>query len=109
MIIRLEHVTLVTSNIKNAIEYYSELLGYEKPAIVQIDSPDAKFKAAGFSIGPKGDTRLQFIQPSRGTGVEELSRGGEGALHHICFLVDNIESLYDFLLSKGITPVSLEG
>ena len=109
MITNLHHCCILTSDMGEAIEYYSELLGCEVPRIAQVDRPGVKLRSAMLPIGPVGETHLQITEPTEGPGVEELEKGGEGTLHEVGFQVDDIEELYDRLLAKGITPVDLAG
>ena len=78
MITNLHHVAILTCNMEEAINYYTELLGCDPPAIAKVDKPGMKLLSALIHIGPSGSTYMQLIEPSEGPGVEELASGGEG-------------------------------
>lgn len=107
MITNLHHVAILTSNMEDAIEYYTNLLGGQMPRIAEVDRPGVKLKSAMLPIGPSGETYLQLIEPSEGPGVAELERGGEGTLFEVGFQVDDIEAFNDQLDARNIRPQGL--
>ena len=109
MITNLHHVAILTSNMEDAIEYYTNLLGGQNPRVAEVDRPGVKLKSAMLPIGPSGDTYLQLIEPSEGPGVAELARGGEGTLFEVGFQVDEIEAFHDQMDAKNIRPHGLAG
>lgn len=109
MIIRLHHTAIVTGNMDEALRYYLEILQCERPRVVQVDRPGAKFRSAMLRIGLTGESFLQLIEPSEGPGLDDLQRGGEGTILEVAFEVDNIEEFFDQMVSKGITPVDVAG
>ena len=109
MITNLHHVAILTSNMEDAIEYYTNLLGGQMPRIAEVDRPGVKLKSAMLPIGPSGETYLQLIEPSEGPGVAELERGGEGTLFEVGFQVEDIEAYHDQMDARGIKPLDLAG
>lgn len=109
MITNLHHVAILTSNIEDAIQFYTNLLGCQSPRIAEVDRPGVKLKSAMLPIGPTGDTYLQLIEPSEGPGVAELERGGEGTLFEVGFQVDDIADLHDQMDAREIRPQDLAG
>lgn len=107
MITNLHHVAILTSNMEDAIEYYTNLLGGQMPRIAEVDRPGVKLKSAMLPIGASGETYLQLIEPSEGPGVAELERGGEGTLFEVGFQVDDIEAFNDQLDARNIRPQGL--
>ena len=109
MITNLHHVAILTSNIEDAIQFYTNLLGCQSPRIAEVDRPGVKLKSAMLPIGPTGDTYLQIIEPSEGPGVAELERGGEGTLFEVGFQVDDLADLHDQMDAREIRPQDLAG
>ena len=109
MITNLHHVAILTSNIDEAIEYYTNLLGGQTPRIAEVDRPGIKLKSVMLPIGPSGETYLQLIEPSEGPGVAELERGGEGTLFEVGFQVDDIEAFHDQMDARNIRPQGIAG
>lgn len=109
MITNLHHVAILTSNIEDAIQFYTNLLGCQSPRIAEVDRPGVKLKSAMLPIGPTGDTYLQLIEPSEGPGVAELERGGEGTLFEVGIQVDDIADLHDQMDAREIRPQDLAG
>jgi len=105
----LHHIAILTSNIEDAIQFYTNLLGCQSPRIAEVDRPGVKLKSAMLPIGPTGDTYLQLIEPSEGPGVAELERGGEGTLFEVGFQVDDIADLHDQMDAREIRPQDLAG
>lgn len=109
MITNLHHVAILTSNIEEAIQFYTNLLGCQSPRIAEVDRPGVKLKSAMLPIGPTGDTYLQLIEPSEGPGVAELERGGEGTLFEVGFQVDDLADLHGQMDAREIRPQDLAG
>ena len=109
MITNLHHVAILTSNIEDAIQFYTNLLGCQSPRIAEVDRPGVKLKSAMLPIGPTGDTYIQLIEPSEGPGVAELERGGEGTLFEVGFQVDDLADLHDQMDVREIRPQDLAG
>jgi len=107
MITNLHHVAILTSNLVEAINYYTDLLDCQKPKIADVDKPGVKLKSAMLPIGPGGNTFLQIIEPELGPGVKELTEGGEGTLFEMAFETDNIEEFADKMLVGKITPCNI--
>ena len=109
MITNLHHVAILTSNVEDAIQFYTSLLGCQSPRIAEVDRPGVKLKSAMLPIGPTGDTYLQLIEPSEGPGLAELERGGEGTLFEVGIQVDDIADLHDQMDAREIRPQDLAG
>ena len=107
MISGLHHVAVLTADIDAAVAQYVALLGGQTPRQVLVDRPGVKLKSAMLPLGKTGATFLQIIQPIEGPGVEELQRGGEGALFEVGFKVEDIEDFNGTLRARGASPLDL--
>ena len=107
MISGLHHVAILTADIDAAVVQFAALLRTEAPRLVLVDQPGVKLKSAMLPLGAAKATFLQIIQPIEGPGVEELQRGGEGALFEVGFQVENIEGFNMALRARGAGPLDL--
>jgi catechol 2,3-dioxygenase-like lactoylglutathione lyase family enzyme len=107
MISGLHHVAVLTADIDAALARFAALLGIDAPRQVAVDQPGVKLKSAMLPIGAAKTTFLQIIQPIEGPGVEELRRGGEGALFEVGFQVEDIENFNAALRARDAGPLDL--
>jgi methylmalonyl-CoA epimerase len=97
-IIGIDHIGVAIKDIKKGLEFYE---GYLNLKISEpIDVPTQKVRVAFMQIG---NTKLELIQPSgEDSPVHKfIQKKGEG-IHHICFLVDNIEEALIQLKEKEV-------
>jgi hypothetical protein len=106
MIRRLHHVGIVTANIEAALSHYVEVFECEMPRILSVDKLGIKLRTAMLSIG---ESHLQLIDPENGPGVDDLKKGGEGAIIEMALEVSDIEEMYDKMKARNIEPVSIVG
>lgn len=103
----LNHVALVVSDIDRALKHYSKLgIGPFKPSPLEFAETwfrgkevDCKFKTMVVQLGPLEIELIQPIGPS--IFLEFLERKGEG-VHHLGFLVDDLDGEEEKLVGKGI-------
>ena len=108
MLTHIQHVAVLTSNMEEAMAYYVELLEIDRPPeVIDVDRPGVTLRTVMLPVGTDGRTFVQIIEPCEGPGVEELARGGEGALFEIGFEVDDIEAFADRMQTRGIQPSDL--
>ena len=106
MISALHHVAILTADIEAAIDHYVDLIDCERKEPATVEKPGLHWRTVLLSIGD-GRTALQLIEPHEGPGVEELQRGGEGALFEIGFRCENIEAFGDHLAQRDIPASDL--
>ncbi len=100
-IIEIDHIGIAVRDIRKVSEFYGGTL---KLKISEpIDVPNQKVRVAFMEIG---NTKLELIQPlGEESPVEKfIQKKGEG-IHHICFLVDNVEEALRELKEKGVKLV----
>lgn len=98
MIKGIGHIGIAVKNIEEAITAVSKAFGLSIPSIKDI--PEKKIKVALLDIGGTG---LEFIQAysEEGDFAKFIKEKGN-AIHHICFLTDQIETEIEVLNSRGI-------
>jgi methylmalonyl-CoA/ethylmalonyl-CoA epimerase len=101
MIKGIGHIGIAVKNIEEAITAISKAFGLSIPSIKDI--PEKKIKVALLDIGGTG---LEFIQDySEEGGFAKFIKEKGNAIHHICFLTDQIETDTEILKSRGIEMV----
>ena len=108
------HAGVTVSSMERALAFYRDVLGLE--VIVQAERRDETIGAiVGYPgaavklafIGVPGDSaRIELLeyQAPRGDGVDgETYRPASG---HVCFRVDDIETLYEQIANAGYAPRS---
>jgi methylmalonyl-CoA/ethylmalonyl-CoA epimerase len=98
MIKGIGHIGIAVKNIEEAITAVSKAFGLPIPPIKDI--PEKKIKVALLDIGGTG---LEFIQAYSEEGdFSKFIKEKGNAIHHICFLTDQIETEIEVLNSRGI-------
>jgi len=95
---KIDHIGIVARDLEELKALYRDVLEME-PAHEEIRE-ELGVKAALYSVG---ETALEFIEPiSEETPLKNfLETRGEG-IHHICFMVDNIEDALKKLAERGV-------
>ena len=96
MLKRLDHVGIVVRNLKQTQQIYVDALRMKDSKYEQLQTAEALFL-------PIGDTSLELLEPNGTDGhlYQFLASKGEG-VHHICFEVDDIDTIVQQLISQGI-------
>lgn len=107
----LAQVAIVVRDVEKAAQLWAKLLGVEKPSIIETGEWEqtrmtfggapsrARAKLAFFDLG---GVTIELIEPIGGpsTWSEFLERHGEG-IHHIAFVVDDMEAALRKLVELG--------
>jgi methylmalonyl-CoA/ethylmalonyl-CoA epimerase len=94
----IEHIGIAVSNLKEAIEYYENVLGLKCYKIEEV--PDQKVRTAFLRIG---ETKIELLESTDREGPvgKFIEKRGEG-VHHIAFAVSDIEGHLKDAEGKGI-------
>ncbi len=97
----LYHVAIAVKDIKKAEEMYSKLLGLQ--VIHREDVINYGVKTSMLCSKSGEGTAVELIEPlDENSPISQfLEKRGEG-VHHICFLVDDIESSLQALKKEGV-------
>ncbi len=98
MIKKVEHIGIAVSNLNSSVEFYEKVLGLKCYKIEEVE--EQKVKTAFFK---SGDTKIELLE---GTSEDSpitkfIKKKGEG-LHHIAYLVDDIQASLNELKQKGL-------
>jgi methylmalonyl-CoA/ethylmalonyl-CoA epimerase len=101
----LHHVSVVVPSIADALPFYRDTLRMQAGAVREI--PDQQVRAV-FLSAP--NTRIELIEPTdSASGVARfLAERGRPALHHLCFVVDDLRSTLRALEARGTELIDRE-
>lgn len=101
----LHHVAVVVPSIEAALPLYQDLLGLPAGPIHEL--PDQRVRAMFLGSGA---TRIELIEPLDATsGVATfLAARGRPALHHLCFITDDLPRALHDLAAAGVELVDRE-
>ncbi len=96
----LYHVAIAVRNIDEVAKLYETALGLKVTHVEVVGEQGVK---AAMLEPEGGGTAIELLEPlSDNSPISKfLERRGEG-IHHICFLVDNIESALEKLKKEGV-------
>lgn len=96
----IDHIAIVVRNIEEKLPLYLDVLGFKLKNIE--DVPHMGVRVAMLN-SRAGTTHLELVQPvQKDTGVARfLEKKGE-VIHHICLLVDDLQSELNRLKDRGV-------
>lgn len=101
MIRRLDHIGIAVKDLETVLGLYSKGFGLSPAGVETV--PDHQVKTAFLPVGETHLELLQSLSPDGPIG-RFVARRGEG-VHHLCFLVDNIEQALAQCRDAGITLI----
>ena len=98
-IIGIKHMAFAVENIETTLDYYKKFLGVSENVYIQ-DMPKSRTRVAVFNIG---DIEYQLCQSQdpEGRFNKWINQRGQGGLHHICYIVENIDEVIKTMINKG--------
>ena len=95
---KLAHIGIAVKSIQEKLKIWRDIFGLKLQMIE--DVPEQKIKVAVLEIG---DINIELIEPSGedSTVNKFIEKRGEG-LHHLCFEVENIDSVLSEMKKQGI-------
>jgi methylmalonyl-CoA/ethylmalonyl-CoA epimerase len=109
-ITKINHVAIAVPDLEGSLAFWRDAMGITVNHIE--DVPSQKSMVAFL---PVGDSEVELVKPtSDDTGVGKFLAERGGGMHHLCFEVDDIESMLADLKAKGVrlineTPQVLPG
>ena len=99
---KINHVAIAVSDVDQALVFWRDALGLKVDHIE--DVPSQKSRVVFL---PVGDSEVELVNPtSEDTGMAKFIEERGGGLHHLCFEVDDIDSMLEELTSKGIRLIN---
>jgi methylmalonyl-CoA/ethylmalonyl-CoA epimerase len=96
----IDHIAIVVRNIEEKLPLYLDVLGFKLKNIEEVPHMGVRVAMLNSS---DGRTHLELVQPTqKDTGVARfLEKKGE-IIHHICLLVDDLQSELNRLKERGV-------
>jgi catechol 2,3-dioxygenase-like lactoylglutathione lyase family enzyme len=114
MIKTIDHIGILTNDLLQSVEFYTNVLGFSISAKIEMD--DVGFSAI---FVEKNGSKIELMGyadeiPKRSEGIEiKLGRSSIPINDHITFSIDDIEASVTDLKEKGVIfylePIQLEG
>ncbi len=99
---KINHVAIAVGNVDDALVFWRDALGLKVDHIE--DVPSQKSKVV---FMPIGDCEVELVCPTTtDSGVAKFIQERGGGIHHLCFEVDDIDSMLSDLKSKGIRLIN---
>ena len=98
MIKKIDHIGIAVNNLDESISIYRDILGLEFKGTEEIK--EQKIIIGTFMLG---GVKIELVQPTHpdSTMRKFIDKRGEG-MHHIAYLVDNIDESLRELSEKGV-------
>ena len=100
MIRDIDHIAIVVKSIEEKLPLYTQTLGFR---CKNIEAVPHMFVRVAMLESQDGTTHIELVQPmTSDSGVARfLEKKGEG-IHHLCYLVQDLQSELDRLKEEGI-------
>ncbi len=101
---RLDHIAVLVEDLDQALSFWRDQLGLPLDHVEIIDSMEVKI-----AFLPLGESEIELVQPITDTSglAKFLVKRGPG-LHHICFEVENINTMLEKLKENGVRLIDGE-
>ncbi len=101
---RLDHIAVLVEDLDQALSFWRDQLGLPLDHVEIIDSMEVKI-----AFLPLGESEIELVQPTTSdSGLAKfLDKRGPG-LHHICFEVENINTMLGELKENGVRLIDGE-
>jgi methylmalonyl-CoA/ethylmalonyl-CoA epimerase len=100
---RLDHVALVVSDTKQALEYFSGTLGLQVAHSEELESPRVRLTYLDV-----GNAFIQLVEPlDADSDVAHVLRSEGEGVHHLCFGVRDVPSAVEILSDPGTSRLPL--
>ncbi|MEN4011842.1 MAG: methylmalonyl-CoA epimerase [Chloroflexota bacterium] len=99
---KINHVAIAVADVEASLTFWRDALGLVVDHIEDVPSQ----KATVVFI-PVGESEVELVRPtSDDTGVAKFIAERGGGMHHLCFEVDDIQSMLDDLKTKGVKLIN---
>jgi methylmalonyl-CoA/ethylmalonyl-CoA epimerase len=102
---RFDHLAVAAPRIRDLLPVYADLLGGR--AVLGGDNERVGYRALQLAF--PDDRRVELMEPLAGSRFFDrfFARTGGGGMHHVTFLVPDIQSALDAVTASGYTPTSV--
>jgi methylmalonyl-CoA epimerase len=99
----IDHIAIVVKNIEEKLPLYTTVLRFR---LKNIEAVPHMFVRVAMLESEEGTTHIELVEPTtEDSGVARfLQKKGE-SIHHLCFLVDDLQPELDRLKSQGVVLI----
>ena len=97
----IKHMAFAVEDIDESLDYYKKYLGVSQDVQIQ-DMPKSRTRVAVFNIGTIEYQLCQSQDPD-GRFNKWIAERGRGGLHHICYIVKNLDESIKVMTERGAT------
>ena len=96
----IDHIAIVVKRIEDRLPFYTDVLKFR---LKNIEEVAHMFVRVAMLESAEGTTHIELVEPtSSDTGVSRfLEKKGE-TIHHLCFLVEDLQAELDRLKKEGV-------
>ncbi|PWT90781.1 MAG: methylmalonyl-CoA epimerase [Acidobacteria bacterium] len=96
----IDHIAIVVKSIQEKLPFYTNVLNFR---LKNIEDVPHMFVRVAMLETKDGTTHIELVEPTTSdSGVAKfLEKKGE-TIHHLCFLVDNLQGELDRLKNQGV-------
>lgn len=100
---KLNHIAIATNDASGQVKFYRDIL--RRPTSERMPQPEHGVFTTFVDFG---NTKVELLEPMGANSPISnfVEKNPKGAIHHICYEVDDLEAVVKHLKSKGITPLS---
>lgn len=100
-IIEIKHMAFAVEDIEKSLKFYKNFLAVSNDIKIQ-DMPKSRTRVAVFNMG---EIEYQLCQSmdSDGRFNKWIKERGQGGLHHICYVVENLDNSIKLMIEEGAT------
>ncbi len=100
-IVEIKHMAFAVEDIEKSLQFYKNFIGISNDVEIQ-DMPKSRTRVAVFNIG-EVEYQLCQSQDHDGRFNKWIKERGQGGLHHICYVVKNLEDSIKTMIDEGAT------
>ena len=99
-IVEIKHMAFAVEDIEKSLQFYKNFIGISNDLEIQ-DMPKSRTRVAVFNIG-EVEYQLCQSQDHDGRFNKWIKERGQGGLHHICYVVKNLEDSIKTMIDENI-------
>lgn len=104
MIKKISHIAIVVPELDDALEFWVDILGLPLEHVEHVPDQDVDV-----AFLPSGESEIELLEPlSQEGGVARFMKKRGPGMHHICFEVDDIESMLRKMKKGGVPLINEE-
>lgn len=98
MIKKISHIAIVVSELDQAMSFWVDILGLPLAHVEHVGDQDVDV-----AFLPSGESEIELLEPvGESSGVARYMQKRGPGMHHICFEVDDIESMLARIKAAGV-------